>query len=255
MPRIGAGQLRADIDIGDVSVLDVQDISDALKVDASERACIDIEKIANVTPQLDDTDKLAVSVYGKNAAAGDVQPKLTPQGRTALAMQQMSGVSENIDLMMGLKDENDTSRQVWVGALSYLWEGSKFQYNRNNLYVQLAASAARTAVLTTADLVNYNHTGIVLIVDVTARAGATTLYAKMQVKAVTGQTYFDVWSVAAAINTADGTFVYLFYPTEISATALYTENVNMAVPRTIRFVFTPNNSDSVTYSADLYYLL
>ncbi|MGH2604227.1 MAG: hypothetical protein ACRDJ9_33180, partial [Dehalococcoidia bacterium] len=63
-----------------------------------------------------------------------------------------------------------------VLAYNHLFNGSNFDRQRGNSDVELLASAARTATTTSADQLNHNGRGVVLLLDVTANpGGAETL--------------------------------------------------------------------------------
>jgi len=115
----------------------------------------------------------------------------------------------------------------------------------------LLATAARIAT-TTADFFVPQGCGGILVVDVTARAAATTLTPKISALS-TNASYtwtVDIWTAAAAINSADTTVAYLFYPgAGESSPAGYTEEKNKALPAKCRLTMTHSNTDSITYSA------
>ena len=112
----------------------------------------------------------------------------------------------------------------------------------------LLAAAARTATTNTADQENIVHRGLILFVDVTARAAATTLTPSLQVKDLAGN-YITIWTVAAAINSANTSLAYLFYPSaNVDAASLYTEAVDLAIGRTWRVAVAHSAADSITYS-------
>jgi len=54
-------------------------------------SAVDVKKINGVTPQLDDTDKLAVSVYGKASAAGDKEILVDSSGHLQVDGVTMPG--------------------------------------------------------------------------------------------------------------------------------------------------------------------
>jgi len=112
----------------------------------------------------------------------------------------------------------------------------------------LLASAARTATTNSGDQENLYHRGLILFVDVTARAAATTLTPNLQVKDLAGN-YITVWTVAAAINSGNTSLAYLFYPSpNTDAANLYTEAVDLVVGRTWRIAMTHSDANSITYS-------
>jgi len=113
----------------------------------------------------------------------------------------------------------------------------------------LLASAARTATTNSEPQANNSHRGMILVVNVTARAAATTLTPALQLRDLVSGEYVTIWTAAAAINTGDATVAYLFYPSpNTDAASLYTEAVDMVIPTRWRAVMTHGDADSITYS-------
>ena len=113
----------------------------------------------------------------------------------------------------------------------------------------LLASAARIATTTVNFRVPQGAGGI-LVVDVTARAGSTTLTPKLTMLSE-DEDYtwtFDLWT-GTAINSADTTAAYAFYPGAEDTDADYTEEVNMVLPAKCKLTVTHSDTDSITYSA------
>jgi len=113
----------------------------------------------------------------------------------------------------------------------------------------LLASAARIATPTISPQANNSHRGMILVVNVTARGVATTLTPGLQLRDPVSGEYVTIWTAAAAINTANATVAYLFYPSPLAdAACLYTEAVDMAIPTQWRAVMTHSDANSITYS-------
>lgn len=120
----------------------------------------------------------------------------------------------------------------------------------------LLFSAARTATTTTAEQANTRHRGMILVVNVTGRAAATTLTPSLVLVDPVSKETATVWTAAAAINSADATIAYLFYPSpNTDAAALYTEAVDMVVPTRWKVVMTHSDDKSVTYSVSAMMIL
>jgi hypothetical protein len=133
-----------------------------------------------------------------------------------------------------------------VFAPPHTFNESTWDRFRGNTEVTLLASAARTADTASADQTNYNHRGAIIWVDVTARAGSTTMTPYVQVKDPATDQYNTGWG-GSAIDTADGTRVYYFYP-GASTTASFSDETCLAFPRTWRFFLDHSDTDSITYS-------
>lgn len=117
------------------------------------------------------------------------------------------------------------------------------------LEILLLASAARLAT-NTVDFFVPQGCGGILVIDVTARAGATTLTPKLS-GISTNANYawvIDLWT-GGAINSDDTTAAYVFYPGAEDTNATYTQEVDMVLPAKVRLTMTHSNTDSITYSA------
>jgi len=98
-------------------------------------------------------------------------------------------------------------------------------------------------------MANTRHRGMILVVNVTAQAVATTLTPALQLLDPVSGEAVTIWTAAAAVNTADATIAYLFYPSPLAdAACLYTEAVDMVVPTKWRAVITHSDANSITYS-------
>jgi len=114
---------------------------------------------------------------------------------------------------------------------------------------RLLESAARVATPTIEGQANTRHRGMILIVNITARAAATTLTPGLKaLDPISGESV-TIWTAAAAINSGDATVAYLFYPSpNTDAASLFTEAVDMVIPTRWQAVMTHGDTDSITYS-------
>jgi len=132
--------------------------------------------------------------------------------------------------------------EVDTQAVSGEWE----QRSRE---VTLLASDGRITTTNTSTQANYWYRGLVVFADVTGRDGSTTLTPNLQMQDPVGEGWVTVWTAAAAINSADTTLAYLFYPSGLAdAAALYTEGVDMTIARTWRWTMTHSDTGVITYS-------
>ena len=123
------------------------------------------------------------------------------------------------------------------------------EWDTRNREVTLLSSAGRITTTNTSTQANYTHLGLLLFVDVTSRAGSTTLTPNLQVQEPVGDNWITVWTAAAAINSSDTTIAYLFYPSGLAdAAALYTEAVDMTIGRTWRATVTHSDTSTITYT-------
>jgi len=196
--------------------------------------------------QFDDTDKLAVSAYGKQTVAGDVPLQVNPNGSLGIYLENYGTVGDNISMTGAMfRDQNGSSSRFPV-IIPMNYNGANWDKIRNNVESTLLASAARTAQTDSADQVNYNHQGMILFVDVTVDAAAGAITPNIAVKDPVSGTAKVIWTAAAAIA-ATGQFVYMLLPGAADAGS-YTEQKELAVPRDWFFRMTVADADSLTYS-------
>lgn len=65
--------------------------------DFGQRNDTNLLTIKDVAPQLDDTDKLAVSTYGKGSAAGDTPVLVDSSGRPLVDLKLITGIAPQLD--------------------------------------------------------------------------------------------------------------------------------------------------------------
>lgn len=142
-----------------------------------------------------------------------------------------------------LIDLAGTARAIAVQGAIY--NGTTWDLQRNNVAGTALASAARTATTNSADLVNYNGRGVVVVLDVTAFAATPTITLTVEGKDPVSGGYYTILS-GAAINVA-GTSrnVYVVYP---GVTETANVDASHPLPRTFRITVTHGDADSVTYS-------
>ena len=190
--------------------------------------------------QLDDTDKQAVTLYSQIPNGGWLP--VEGDSNTSGMLKARLYADENSALSTDSIDDTIYGSPIGltVCAPNTHYNGSQFERSRGNTEETVAASAARTAALTSSDLTNYNARGVLIFVNVTARAAATTLDLTIEAKDPVSGEYKEIFDIAAAINTADDTLIYQVYPTLPHANMDYTEEVEAVLPRTFRIVVTPN---------------
>lgn len=206
---------------------------------------IGVKDIAGVVPQLDDVDKLAVSLYvqgtnpgdtallAESAVRGALRTSLSLNGNQA-AVSNKSGDGQGYDLV-----------GLCVHSNPHLYNGTNCDRWRGNVEAILLASAARTATTNSADQTNYNGVGLILFLDVSAVTATPSITLTLQIKDSISGDYFTVWTAAAAVTTT-GEYAYLFVPG--GAAGSYTEAVNLRLGRTWRLRVTHADSDEITYS-------
>lgn len=124
-----------------------------------------------------------------------------------------------------------------------LYNGSTIDQQRGNLdNIVVLASGARTTTQTQADQTNYNHRGIIAVLDMTTvGTGSVTLEIDGK-DPVSGKYYAILTGSAVSSNVTN---IYRVYP---GLTAAANATVNDVLPRTWRIKVTANNSNSAVYS-------
>lgn len=130
-----------------------------------------------------------------------------------------------------------------VGTFPHGFNTATWDRWQNNHERTVLTSAARTASVDSADLVNYNARGGVFVIDVTALAATPSLVFTIQGKSSLGSDYYTILASAAIIAT--GVTVLRVYP---GMTVSATLAVSDVLPRIFRVSVAAGNADSITYS-------
>jgi len=131
-----------------------------------------------------------------------------------------------------------------VMALPLRFNGATWDRLRNNVELTLLASAVRAADNNTPDQVNYNHRGVIVVVDMTVVPGVDIVTPKIQGKDPVSGKYYDI---LAGVGIVAVSTVVLRVFNGITVTA------NLAVsdllPRTWRLFMDHSAATNFTYSA------
>jgi hypothetical protein len=132
----------------------------------------------------------------------------------------------------------------------YLYNGTGWDKARNNLdNITVLASASRTTTQTQADQTNYNHRGIIVVLNMTV-VGTGSVTLEIDGKDPVSGTYYAILTGTAV--TTNSTNIYRVYP---GLTASANATANDVLPRTWRIKVTANNSNAATYSVGAMLLL
>lgn len=131
-----------------------------------------------------------------------------------------------------------------VVALPAGYNGATFDRWRNNVELTLLASAVRAADNNSGDIVNYNHRGLIVVVDMTVVPGVDTVTPKIQGKDPVSGKYYDILAGAAIVATS--TVVLRVYPGITVAANLAVSDL---LPRTWRLFMDHSAATNFTYSA------
>lgn len=173
--------------------------------------------------QLDDTDKIAMSLYGKGSVAGD----------TPIEVSTLS--SDGVSAPSGLD----------VNNYPMGWNGTSFDRIRINDEGVIMASAARTTSTNSILMRNYNARSLIIFFHVSAyTAGGNLLPSIWSGDPVSGFS-FKTWE-AAVLITSTGLKTYLFGVGQTGG--LWTEQLEVQIPRSYKIRGTQVEDKSITYS-------
>ena len=199
-----------------IKIKDSGDIDRDLLCDTSGRLITE-GSIGGVVPQLDDTDKLAVSLYGNDAAAGDKPVNVSAAGDLEVDLVKISGVASG------------------------------------NLAGQtaLALEAASTSSRTSSDVTNVIHRTLRATLVTANKVGTIATYKLSLEHKFDGTNYVAIWTASSTV-TDNGTTTYSFGPgvADIGATA---EAVETSIPAIFRlklivaFADGSNNMDTSVF--------
>ncbi|MBI4494780.1 MAG: hypothetical protein HY690_18545 [Chloroflexi bacterium] len=214
------------------------------------------QALSNLPVAADGSDKVPAALYGQRVVAGDQALVATSSG--ALRVVQENGGGLLLSYPGGTGADNDPGRQgltIYPRPSLYNPAGDAWDRWRGNHKMTLLASAARTGDTNSADQVNYNHRGVVLLIDVTAvgaPAGALNQIV-FQVKAGASYKLVGVFSGAPIINAVGQKTVQVFPGATQGGYDYYS---GFVLPRDWRLqVVHANQADSITYSVTAYYVV
>ncbi len=207
-------------------------------------------QVSGQAPQMDDTDKLAASMYGKDSVAGDTPVSLTSDGELSAHLAGGTGAMADGDADVVYLSTIAAGNRYYMIVRNQVFNGATWDRPRNNVEVTALASVARITTTASSSLTNYNHSGMVLFLDVTGRSGTTSLTPNIQIQDPVGNEWLTIWTAAAVISSSNTSLVYSFspYSANTDTASLYTEEVELVLPRTWRVAVTHSDSVTVTYS-------
>ena len=196
--------------------------------------------------QFDDTDKLAVSLYGNDAAAGDQSIIVNPDGKLEVVFGfAEAAIDGRSNVVVFPHAPGSGDYRLGADAI-HIFNGTSWDRQRGNEEITLLASAARTVETDSAAQVNYNHQGMILFVDVTVDPSTASITPKLVANDPVSGADVVIWTAAAALA-ATGAVAYLLLPGAADAGS-YTEQKELAIPRDWFFRMAVADAESMTYS-------
>lgn len=136
----------------------------------------------------------------------------------------------------------------------FLYNGTTWDRFRNNISGTALASAARTGTTVSSDLVNYNHSGVVVSLYVTAASGTGGLQVAIQMKDTIGNVYRQI-NATTSTYTSTGQYVFMLYPGIDAVNSNNNQNVSQVLPQQFRIQVTHGDASSYTYSVNYQMIL
>lgn len=118
---------------------------------------------------------------------------------------------------------------------------------RTNYSLLALPSAARTATTNSPVIANRRHTGVLVVLSVTAASGTGGLTLKISGQDPTSGNYFDLLVDGSAV-TATGTYAFEVNPSDGAAAQGVRAAVSRHLPSAFRVTVTHGDSSSYTYS-------
>ena len=216
---------------------------------------VDVLTVNGVAPQFDDTDKLAVSLYGEDGAAGNTPVEVTSGGVVSVSLGSTAALADGSNLAVArvLMHGTGSSLHLGVAPFTYNDDDAKWYYARGNSEVALLASAARTATIASADQTNYNARGVLLFLSITAVPGGDTVRIDVLGKDPISGTYKNL--LVGTPQAATGVYTAIVYPGAVDTDSQITDETALPLPRTWRAAVTHSAGTSFTYSLSAVYIV
>ncbi|KKL68320.1 hypothetical protein LCGC14_2126200, partial [marine sediment metagenome] len=157
-----------------------------------------------------------------------------------------------VEWCVSLKARPVSPTHLAVGGMPHLYNGDTMDRQRNNHELVALAAAARTASVNSADLVNYNHRGLIITIRIVA--ATSTPVVTMFIDGKMGGVYEQLWT-ANDIYAATGIHSYILYTGNVEAKYDLIKEQNTPIPRIFRVRMVHGDTDSLNYSVSCNMLL
>jgi hypothetical protein len=209
--------------------------------------------VADVASSTGLLDALQVGIYNSSL------PTITNGRYNALQLGVNGGLIINpqvanqtvfTDAVTGLRAILGPDGNVaYTPSIKFGFNGTTWDRERNNYEATVAASALRNSTFTSADLVNYDARGVVIVYDVTAVTASGSFTITVQAKDSLSGKYVTILTGTARSTT--GTDYLEIYP---GVTAAANTAVSRPLPRVWRVVATKNSGTDQTFSISANYV-
>lgn len=139
-------------------------------------------------------------------------------------------------------DSSTIAATTCVRAIPMNFNGTNLDRNYNNIEATLLASSARTTTQTSADIVNYNGSALIVVLDMT-NVGTGSVTVSIEGKDSASGKYYNILSGSAITTNSTNR-----YRVGRDLLAVANSVAQDYLPRIFRIVVTANNANSATYS-------
>lgn len=165
-------------------------------------------------------------------------------------IMRMLSATGTVQPVLSAGSQGDAGSALTVLPMAQLvYNGSTYDRRRNNHEVTVFASAARTTLQNSSDLVNYNGRGVIVVIDVTAIADSPSLTVTIKGKDTLSGKYYTLLA-SAAIATVSTTVLMVYPGVTVAANAA----ASAPLPRIWRVEVAVGDADSATYSIGANYI-
>jgi len=219
------------------------------RIQVAGAADVDIAEVKNTVPDSGDYG-LVVREAGVNVVnpnSGDQ----TPSGAMSVAALLFGHDGANWDQSRVLWSESDGVGAFLANAstaIKLLWNGTNFDRERGNVAGTALSSGARTTTSYSSDITVHNARGILLLLNVSAKADTPSITMALQGKDSISGNYYDLTGETGALTDVGNKFLAV-YP-GAADTDTKGKAVSLPLPKTIRVRITHADGDSITYSVD-----
>jgi len=169
-----------------------------------------LAKIAGVVPQMDDTDKIAVSVYGMDAAAGDTALPVNAQGLKVAVNSAAPALIDGYVNNPAIPQTAAGDAPVILPTYLYLFNGSTWDRMRNNVYGTAIAEGTYNSTQSSPNIETYNARGVLVLFRVTSVPGTDTVVCNIQGVDPSSGIPYDLCKTSPL--DATGNYLLLAYP-------------------------------------------
>ncbi len=224
--------------LGTHGALKIEGVASGTVIPVSSDGLTDTQLRASPVP-------ISGTVTANTGGLTDTQIRATP-----LPVSGNISADTELPTAATLGDTTTNPSTTVVGTMNELYNNSSWDRYRNNYEVTALSSSARTSSTNSADLINYNARGAIIILDITNLTLTGTLTVNITGKDSLSGKYYPILMGASIATT--GTTVMTIYP---GASITANVSASFPLPRIWRVEVVNGNGVSITYSIGVNYIL